>query len=318
MVPLQLLRLDALLLGRGDVERHHRQHGAVHGHADAHLVERDAVEQRARVVDRVDRHAGHPDVAAHPRVVGVVAAVGRQVEGDAEALLTGREVAPVERVGRLGGREPGVLADRPGLGRVHRRVRAAQERAEPRPGVERVESLEVLGSVDAAGSRCPPGCANPDSSADPCDVPALAVADESVSGQAGEALGDAHASASLVRCRKARASTPIAHESSAHVARLARPRRPVAAPASRRAAAVSAPRLGVRRVGAGEADDRLAVVRRSSRRVRSDPGVTATPPAANRLVANVARAVCAATEPSVARKTGVAAGSSRSASNAAP
>ena len=45
---------------------------------------------------------------------------------------------------------------------------------------------------------------------------------------------------------------------------------------------------------------------------------TAMPPAANRLVANVARAVCAATEPRVARNTGVAAGSSRSASKAAP
>ena len=146
--PAELLRLDALLLGRGDVERHHRQHGAVHGHADAHLVERDAVEERARVVDRVDGHAGHADVAADPRVVGVVAAVGGQVEGDAEALLAGGEVAPVERVGLLGGREPGVLADGPRLGRVHRRVRAAQERAEPRPRVERVEALEVLGAVD--------------------------------------------------------------------------------------------------------------------------------------------------------------------------
>ena len=55
--PGELLGLDALLLGRGDVERHDRQHRAVHGHADAHLVERDAVEQRAGVVDRVDRHA---------------------------------------------------------------------------------------------------------------------------------------------------------------------------------------------------------------------------------------------------------------------
>ena len=39
------------------------------------------------------------------------------------------------------------------------------------------------------------------------------------------------------------------------------------------------------------------------------------PPAANRLVAKVARAVCAAIVPIVARKTVVSAGSSRSASN---
>ena len=155
--PRELLRLHPLLLGRRDVERQHRQHRAVHGHRHRHLVERDAVEERAGVVDRVDRHAGHADVAAHPRVVGVVAAVGGQVEGDAEALLAGGEVAAVEGVGLLGGGEPGVLPDRPRLGGVHRRVGPAQERAQARPGVERVEALEVLGSVDAAGSRCPRG-----------------------------------------------------------------------------------------------------------------------------------------------------------------
>ena len=159
MVPDELLGLDPLLLGRGDVERQHRQHRAVHRHADAHLVERDAVEQRARVVDRVDRDAGHADVAAHPRVVGVVAAVGGQVEGDAQALLPGREVAPVERVGLLGGREAGVLPDRPGLGGVHRRVGPAEVRREAGPGVERVEALEVARRRRPAGCRCPRGCA---------------------------------------------------------------------------------------------------------------------------------------------------------------
>ena len=38
----------------------------------------------SHVVDRVDRHPGHADVAGHPRMIGVVAAVGRQVEGDRE------------------------------------------------------------------------------------------------------------------------------------------------------------------------------------------------------------------------------------------
>jgi hypothetical protein len=40
----ELLAGHALLLGRDDVERQHRQHGAVHGHGDAHPVERDPVE----------------------------------------------------------------------------------------------------------------------------------------------------------------------------------------------------------------------------------------------------------------------------------
>ncbi len=45
----ELGRRHALLLARDDEEREHRQHGAVHGHGDGHLLERDAVEQRAHV-----------------------------------------------------------------------------------------------------------------------------------------------------------------------------------------------------------------------------------------------------------------------------
>ena len=122
----QLVGRDPLLLGRDDVEREHGQHGPVHGHRHAHPVERDAGEQGAHVVDRVDRHPRHADVAGDARVVGIVAAVGGEVEGDGEALLAGREVAAVEGVGILGRGEAGVLPDRPGLGHVHGRVGAAQ------------------------------------------------------------------------------------------------------------------------------------------------------------------------------------------------
>ena len=150
IVPVELGRLHPLLLGGDDVEREHREHGAVHRHRHAHLVERDVVEQLAHVEDRVDGHAGHADVALHPGVVGVVAAVGRQVEGDGQALLAGGEVAAVEGVGLLGRREPGVLADRPRLVRVHRRVRAAQERREARVGGEEVEAVDVGSRVEGA------------------------------------------------------------------------------------------------------------------------------------------------------------------------
>ena len=153
--PRQLLGRHALLLGRDDVERQHRQHRAVHRHRDAHLVERDALEQLAGVVDRVDRDAGHADVADDARVVGVVAAVGREVERDREALLAGREVAAVERVGLLGGREAGVLADRPRLGRVHRRVRTAQERRQARVGVEARRGPRGRRRCRGPRRRCP-------------------------------------------------------------------------------------------------------------------------------------------------------------------
>jgi hypothetical protein len=45
IVPGEVGELHALLERGDDVERHHRQHGAVHRHRHRHLVERDAVEQ---------------------------------------------------------------------------------------------------------------------------------------------------------------------------------------------------------------------------------------------------------------------------------
>ena len=126
IVPRELFRRHALFLGGDDVERQHRQHRAVHGHRHRHLIERDAGEQRAHVVDRIDRDARHADVAGDARMIAVVAAVGGEIEGDRKALLPGREVAPVEGVGILRRGEAGILPDGPRLGDVHGRVGAAQ------------------------------------------------------------------------------------------------------------------------------------------------------------------------------------------------
>ena len=98
-------------------------------------------------------------------MVAVVAAVGRQVERDRQALLPGGQVAAVERVGLLGGGEPGVLADRPRLVDVHRRVRPAQVRRDARVGVEEVDAVEVGGGVERrdvdALRRLPDGSPRP-------------------------------------------------------------------------------------------------------------------------------------------------------------
>ena len=150
IVPVSWLGVTPCSSAASDVEREDRQHGAVHRHRHAHLVERDVVEQLAHVEDRVDGHAGHADVAGDARVVAVVAAVGRQVEGDRQALLAGGQVAAVERVGLLGGGEAGVLADRPRLVDVHRRVRAAQVRDDAGVRVEEVDAVAVGGGVQRA------------------------------------------------------------------------------------------------------------------------------------------------------------------------
>ena len=146
--PGQLYRFDALLLGRHNVEREDRQHCTVHRHRHTHLVERDAVEEPAHVEDRVDCDARHPHVARHPGVVGVVAAVGGEVERDREPLLAPSEVATVERVGFLRGREPGVLADRPRLVDVHRRIRTPKKGRKTRKRFEEVETGDVVRGRD--------------------------------------------------------------------------------------------------------------------------------------------------------------------------
>jgi len=143
----EFFRRHTLFLGGGDEQREDRQHRAVHGHRHAHLVERDAGEQRAHVVDRVDRHAGHADVAGYARMIAIVAAMGGEVERHRQALLSGREVAAIEGVGIFRRREAGVLPHRPRLVDVHGRVGAAQERRDARPGIEEVDALEIAFAV---------------------------------------------------------------------------------------------------------------------------------------------------------------------------
>ena len=313
MVPVSCSGLDALLLGRHDVEREDRQHRAVHRHRHAHLVQRDAVEQLAHVVDRVDRDAGHADVADHPRVVAVVAAVGGQVEGDRQALLARGQVAPVEGVGLRGGGEAGVLPDRPRLVDVHRRVRAragtarcpGRCRRKSRPvevggGVERRDG-DALRASPTAGRRRRAGAARrlPCRAADgrasrrvksgivmpaPPSVSSVRAQDgEGVA--AGEDVA-VHAVGQLGACRPARP---------------ARRRRPAAPRPHRRRL------LGVHLVRRAQAGDRRAARRRTSS-AGAGHDVEARR-AWNRLAAKLARAVCAASGPSVGEEDGRAAAS---------
>ncbi len=140
--------VHALLFRGDDVARQHRQHGPVHRHRHADPVERDAVEEDLHVLDGVDGHAGLAHVARDARVVAVVAPVRGQVERHADALAAGGERRAVERVGVFGGREAGVLADRPRPDGVHRGLRAAEKGLEAGQRVGVRKAAGVGGGVE--------------------------------------------------------------------------------------------------------------------------------------------------------------------------
>ena len=106
--------LDAVLLGDRDVEAEQPGRGRVDRHRGVHLLERDAVEQLVHVALVGDRDADLADLAAGEDVVGVIAGLGRQVEGDREAGLALGQVAAVELVGAFRVGMAGIGAHHPG------------------------------------------------------------------------------------------------------------------------------------------------------------------------------------------------------------
>ena len=122
----ELFGTDALFHGRHNVESHHRKHRPVHGHADRHTVERDAVEQDFHVFHRVDGHTGFAHIAFDARVVGVVAAMGGQVKGHRQPFLTRGQVFAIEGIAFFGGGKARILPDGPRAAHIHGGVGPAQ------------------------------------------------------------------------------------------------------------------------------------------------------------------------------------------------
>jgi hypothetical protein len=145
----ELARVDALLLP--DELVHQQQQGGrrVDRHRRRDLIERDPVEQRLHVLDRVDRDADLADLAVGDLGRAVVAHLRGQVEGHRQARGALLEEVLVAAVRLLGRRHPGVLPHRPQPAAVHRRVDPAGVgvlAGVPELG-RRVEPLEVLGAV---------------------------------------------------------------------------------------------------------------------------------------------------------------------------
>ena len=137
----QARRARALAPGHGDVERQQDDGRRVDGHRRRDAIERDAVEQRRHVLDRVDRHADAADLAGGERVIGVVADLRRQIEGDAQAADALREQVAIAAVRLRGRPEARVLAHRPEPAAIHGRLDAAGVR-------ELARHPEVAGRVE--------------------------------------------------------------------------------------------------------------------------------------------------------------------------
>ena len=136
-------------LGRDDVEGEQDRRRRVDRHRDGDLAERDALEERLHVVERVDGDALAADLAERAGVVGVVAHQRRHVERGREPGLAVVEQVAEALVGLLGRAEAGELAHRPEPAAVHRRVGAAGEGILARVAeVALVVDVGVFGAVE--------------------------------------------------------------------------------------------------------------------------------------------------------------------------
>ena len=123
----QAPHVDAALLRRRDVERQQDRRRGVDRHGGGDAVQRDAVEKLLHVGGAANRDADFAHFPFGARVVGVVAHLRRQVEGDGDAGLPLLQQIAIAPVGVGGVAEAGVLAHRPQAAAVHAGLDAAGE-----------------------------------------------------------------------------------------------------------------------------------------------------------------------------------------------
>ncbi len=134
---------NALLFTRDDEIRHDRDHGAVHRHRHAHLVERNAGKEDFHILDGIDGHTRLADIARHARMIAVVTAMGGEIERHRQAHLTRGQILAIEGVGFLGGGETGILAHGPGPAGIHGGFHPAHERHQSRQGVGCLQPFQI-------------------------------------------------------------------------------------------------------------------------------------------------------------------------------
>ncbi len=144
----QFARVDALLLGRRDVEAIQDDRGPVDRHGRRDLIERDPVEERLHVGETRDRHAALAYLAFGARMVGVVSHQRREIERDREARLPVLEEELVACVRVAGAAEAGELPHRPQFAAIAGRVDAARERIGARNAERRHVARVLIGRAE--------------------------------------------------------------------------------------------------------------------------------------------------------------------------
>ena len=129
----QFRAVDAVTIGDRDVHGEQDDRRRVNRHRRRDAIERDAVEERRHVVERIDGDADAPHFAGGQRVVRVVAHLCGQIERDAQSGHALREEVSIPAIRLCGRAEAGVLAHRPQPAAIHRRLDAPGERELTRP-----------------------------------------------------------------------------------------------------------------------------------------------------------------------------------------
>jgi len=122
----QFIGANALLFGSDDIKGHNGDNGAVHGHGNRHFIKRDAIEEYFHILNGINGYPGFSNITNYSFMVGVVTAVGGQVESHGKTLLPGCKISPVKCIRFFGGGKTSVLPYGPWASGIHRGIGTTQ------------------------------------------------------------------------------------------------------------------------------------------------------------------------------------------------
>jgi len=120
--------IGALFSCDGDVEAEKNCGRSVDGHGSGNAFERDLIEERFHVFERIDGYANLADFSESERMIGVHANLRRKIKSNGQTLLSFAEEVAIALIGFGGAAEPGVLAHGPKTSAIHSGINTAGKR----------------------------------------------------------------------------------------------------------------------------------------------------------------------------------------------